>query len=59
MGDGNWTITSWCYVECIADVKWIMIAFIMVAYCISRWGEQMFIVTLVSENFSRERLGTV
>ena len=31
----------------------------MVVYCISRWGEQIFIVTLVLENFSRERLGKV
>ena len=33
-----------------------MIAFIMAVYCISGWGAQMFIVTLVFDNFSRERL---
>ena len=36
-----------------------MIAFIMVMHCISRWGGQMFIVTLVCENFSRNVLNMI
>ena len=36
-----------------------MIAFIMVVHCISRWGGQMFIVTLVCENFSRNVLNMI
>ena len=61
MSDVGWamvsgTITSWRYLECIVDVEWIMAAFIMAVYCMNVWGGQMFIVTLVFENFSRGRL---
>ena len=34
MGDVGWAMVSWtitsCYVKCIVDVEWILIAFIMV-----------------------------
>ena len=43
----------------IDDVEWIMIAFIMGTYCISTWGEQMFIVTLLFAGFFKRRLKTV
>ena len=48
------TVTSWCYVECIPNVEWILTAFIMKVCC--GWGGQMFIMTLVCEHFSRGRL---
>ena len=35
----------------VVDAKWIMLAFIWVVCCISRWGRQMIIVTLVFESF--------
>ena len=54
MWDGGWSVGS--VVECIVDVELIMIAFFMVVDCISGWGGQMFILTLVFENFLKKDL---